>query len=205
MASLKRGVAVLLGLALLAACGSSGASGPHQFAAIAYGAFRPAPITLTDTSGKPFELASTSRTPLTLVFFGYTHCPDECPAVMSQVSSGFSRLSAEQRSKITMVFVTTDPRLDTGPVLRQWLDRYDSDFVGLTGGLSQITALAKSLRLTVEGAVRLPSGGWEPSTHDTHVVALDAKHIAVATWGMDTTSKQYASDLQALLNGAVPQ
>lgn len=204
MVHLKRGVVALLCAALLAACGSSQA-GPHQFAAIAYGAFKPASITLTDTSGTPYDLASTPSTPLTLVFFGYTHCPDECPAVMSQVSSAFSRLTAAQAAKITMIFVTTDPSEDTGPVLRAWLDRYDPTFIGLTGKLAQITALATSVRLTVEGATRLPSGGWEPATHDTHVLALNAKHLTVATWDMGTTSKQYASDLQAMLNGSVPQ
>lgn len=198
-------VAVVTAL-LMTACGSSRtASGPHQFTASGYGPYKPAAVTLMDTAGAPYELANTPKTPLTLVFFGYTHCPDECPAVMSQVGSAFSRLSADQTSKVTMVFVTTDPARDTAAAERRWLDRYDSTFIGLTGSMSKIIDLASSLKLYVKGAERLPSGGYDVPTHDTHVVALNAQHVAVALWDIGTTSKQYASDIQALLNGSVPE
>lgn len=207
MADVRRGVVALMCLGLLTACGSSAApaAGRHQFAAGGYGPFKPAAITLTDTAGAPFAVASTPRTPLTLVFFGYTHCPDECPAVMSQVASAFTRLSADQASKVTMVFVTTDPSRDPGSVERAWLDRYNPNFVGLTGPIDRIIALASSLKLYVKGATRLPSGGYDVPTHDTHVVALNAQHVAVAIWDIGTSSKQYAGDIQALLNGEVPQ
>ncbi|BBH16251.1 hypothetical protein Back2_05380 [Nocardioides baekrokdamisoli] len=203
---LKRLVVALVGAALLAACGSSQqASGPHQFTASGYGPYKPATVALTDTAGAPYDLGSTLQTPLTLVFFGYTNCPDECPAVMSQLGSAFSRLSADQTSKITMVFVTTDPARDSAKVERRWLDRYDSRFIGVTGPIARIIDLASSLKLYVKGAERLPSGGYDVPTHDTHVVALNARHVAVAIWDIGTTSKQYAGDLQAMLNGAVPE
>ena len=204
---LTRALTAIVCVGMLTACGSSPSASatPHQFTAGGYGPLKPAAVTLTDTAGAPYDLASTPNTPLTLVFFGYTHCPDECPAVMSQVASAFSRLTAEQTSKITMVFVTTDPARDTGAVERRWLDRYNPTFVGLTGPIGKIIELASSLKLYVKGAERLPSGGYDVPTHDTHVVALNEKHIAVALWDIGTTSKQYAGDIQALLNGGLPE
>lgn len=204
--SFKRVVVALLSTTLLTACGSSQTtSGPHQFTASGYGPYKPAAVTLTDTTGAPYELASTPKTPLTLVFFGYTNCPDECPAMMSQLGSAFSRLSADQISRVSMVFVTTDPTRDTSAVERRWLDRYDSRFIGLTGPIDDVIRLSSSLKLYVKGATRLPSGGYDVPTHDTHVVALNAKHVAVAMWDLGTTSKQFASDIQAMLNGVVPE
>lgn len=201
----KRGAVALVAAALLSACGTTqSASGPHQFTASGYGPFTPAAVTLNDTAGARYSLTS-PKTPLTLVFFGYTNCPDECPAMMSQVGSAFSRLSPAQIAQVTMVFVTTDPARDSGPVERRWLDRYDSRFVGLTGPIDDIIKLSSSLRLYVKGATRLPSGGYDVPTHATNLVALNAQHVAVAEWSLGTTSKQFASDIQALLNGSVPQ
>jgi hypothetical protein len=73
-------------------------------------------ITLTDADGKPYSLAKDSA-PLKVVFFGYTNCPDICQAVMSTIASAVSRLDADQRDKVEVVFVTTDPARDTGPKL----------------------------------------------------------------------------------------
>lgn len=206
LSRLKRCVVGLLALVVLVACGSGQtASGPHRFTASGYGPFKPAAVTLTDTSGAPYSLASTPKTPLTLVFFGYTHCPDECPAMMSQVGSAYTRLSPDQIAKVTMVFVTTDPSRDTGAVERRWLDRYDRSFVGLSGPIDTIVRLSSSLKLFVKGATRLPSGGYDAPTHATNLVALNAQHVAVAEWSLGATSKQIAGDIQALLNGSVPQ
>ena len=202
---MKKLVVAVMAAMVLSACGTTPqAAGPHQFTASGYGPYTPAAVTLTDTAGAPYGLA-TPTTPLTLVFFGYTNCPDEGPAMMSQVGSAFSRLSAAQIAKVTMVFVTTDPARDSGPVERRWLDRYDPRFVGLTGPIDQIIKLSSSIKLYVKGATRLPSGGYDVPTHATNLVALNAQHVAVAEWSLGTTSKQFASDIQALLNGSVPE
>ena len=190
---------------VLAACGSTATTGgAHSWTATPYGPFKPAAVRLTDTAGAPYEVTTSPTTPLTFVFFGYTNCPDECPAVMSQLSSAFSRLTAEQTSKFTMVFVTSDPARDTSAVERAWLNRYNPDFVGLTGPMSQIEKLARSVKLFVEESKRLPSGGFDVPMHDTHVLILNAKHVVIGMWAMETEFKQYVSDIQALLNGEVP-
>jgi protein SCO1/2 len=74
-------------------------------------------ISLPDTSAEPYSVA-TAKAPLKVVFFGYTKCPDICQIVMSTIASAVTRLDAEQRDQVEVVFVTTDPARDTGPVLR---------------------------------------------------------------------------------------
>jgi protein SCO1/2 len=144
-----RAVPLAIVAALLAGCGSSKSSTPPatSTAAPAANALRglvpePFPIkpsfTLTDTAGRPYSFAQATRGKLTYLFFGYTHCPDACPATMSYIRYALSRQPAAIRKQVAVVFVTVDPARDTGHVLRQWLDHYSDSFVGLTGSLPQI-------------------------------------------------------------------
>ncbi len=83
------------------------------------------PDQLTDTDGQPYSLVDDDTKPLTLVFFGYTHCPDICPMVLSNLASALTRLDDDDKSNVQVVFVTTDPSRDTPEVLRHYLDRYN--------------------------------------------------------------------------------
>ena len=105
-------------------------------------------LPLTDTAGKPFDIAA--QTGRTLVFFGYTKCPDICQVVMSTIASGLAKLTPEERDQVQVVFVTTDPARDTRGVLRSYLDRFDASYVGLTGSIEQIDELGKSMSIFVK-------------------------------------------------------
>jgi len=144
-----RAIPVAVVAVLLAGCGSSKSSSPPTTttpkpAADALRGLVPEPFpvkpsfTLTDTAGRPYSFTEATRGKLTYLFFGYTHCPDACPATMSYIRYALSRQPASIRKQVSVVFVTVDPARDTGPVLRQWLNHYGRSFVGLTGSLAQI-------------------------------------------------------------------
>jgi len=154
---------------------------------------------LRDTSGASYSLAGDTDRPLTLVFFGYTHCPDICQIVMSSVASGLTRLPAEQRSQVDVVVVTTDPARDDEKTLRRWLDHFDPTFIGLTGSLSDIVAVAEPLKVYVEKGERLPSGGYEVE-HGTPVLGIDGEDRASIVWTEGTSPVQFAEDISALLS-----
>ena len=104
--------------------------------------YRRPSFTLTDTAGRPFDFkARTAGTP-TLLFFGYTNCPDVCPTTMADIAVALRGLDAAMVEKLQVVFVTTDPARDTPAVLGEWLSHFDSDlgtrFVGLTGDQATI-------------------------------------------------------------------
>src|SRR5947207_5200923 len=88
---------------------------------------------LTDTSGAPFDFWVRTRGSVTLLFFGYTNCPDQCPMHMASIGLALRKLPANVGDHVKLVFVTTDPARDTTAVLRRWLDHFDKRFVGLTG------------------------------------------------------------------------
>jgi protein SCO1/2 len=147
-----RVVALAALAALLAGCGSSKSSAPPATTAAhpappAANTLRglvpePFPVkpdfTLTDTAGRPYSFAQATRGKLTYLFFGYTHCPDACPATMSYIRYALSTQPKSIQKQVAVVFVTVDPARDTQPVLRRWLNHYSKGFVGLTGSLVQI-------------------------------------------------------------------
>src|ERR1700733_3713586 len=97
-------------------------------------------FTLTDTSGARFDLALKTQGYTTLLFFGYTHCPDMCPLQMAMIAQALKKIPAASADQFKVVFVTTDPERDTPKVLRSWLDHFDKRFIGLTGSSSEIEA-----------------------------------------------------------------
>jgi protein SCO1/2 len=111
----------------------------------------PAPdIKLTDDEGRPFDLATSTTKPLTLVFFGYTHCHDDCPTTMADIAIALRKLTPAQQQQISVVFVTADPWRDTGPVLHQWLGQFSPSFLGVTGLYTGIQGAAKAVGVDVE-------------------------------------------------------
>ncbi|HET6737578.1 MAG TPA: SCO family protein [Kribbella sp.] len=136
---------------------------------------------LTDTDGKPFNLVTSTKKPVTLVFFGYTNCPDVCPTVMADVASALTKLDKSVQDQIQLLFITTDPARDTGPVIRKYLDRFDPAFVGLTGSLTSVKDIAKAVGVPVEGMQKLPSGGYEVG-HGAQVIGFGKDDKATVIW-----------------------
>ena len=154
-------------MALLASACSAG-KGPGTTAVpsgnVTYHGVEPQPVpprpsyVLTDTAGNRFDFAEQTRGRPTFVYFGYTNCPDECPTAMADIFTALRLSKRELREKAKVVFVTTDAKRDTGPVLRRFLDQWSPDFIGLTGTQAEVDAAAR--------ASGVPPGqiGPEPST-----------------------------------------
>ena len=188
---------VLLLTVALAACAKSSAD---TFSGTVLHVPYHAPATeLTDTAGKPFSLADSTDKRLTLVFFGYTHCPDECPTTMSTLASAMLQLDDSDRQDVQVVFVTTDPARDTGPVIRRWLDHFSSAFVGVTGPLPTIKKVAIDVGVPIAKGRRLASGGYDV-THGTQVLAMDGKNQIPVVWTLGTTAPEFAHDIHQLLS-----
>ncbi len=162
----------------------------------------PKPVgTLTDTSGKPYDLATATQGRLVLLYFGYTNCPDVCPTTMADINVALTQVPAQVRNHTTVVFVTSDPTRDTGPVLRHFLDRFDTSFIGLTGSVTQIDAMADSVGVSIEPPVKTPDGSYSV-THGAQVLAYsptDNEAHVVFTAGAGSAA--YAHDLPLLAAG----
>jgi protein SCO1/2 len=162
------------------------------------------PVSLTATDGSDLTLAEDLDRPLTLVFFGYTQCPDICQVVMADIANTLNRLEAAEREQVGMVFVTTDPARDDEVTLRTYLDRFDPSFEGLTGPLPDVVELGKAVGVAVEKGRRLPSGGYEVD-HGTHVLGMTPDGTVPILWTQGTAPEQVAEDIRVVLaEGGVP-
>ncbi len=200
---MSRAAVLLLGALLLSGCATGGPSldgtaDDGYFGAVLDEQYVAPAVTLTDDTGAPFDLVTDTTKPLTLVFFGYTNCPDICQAVMASLASALTRLDADQRAEVDVLFVTTDPSRDDAATLRTYLDRFDPEFVGLTGRLADITRAGDAFHVFVEKGIKLPSGGYEVD-HSTQVLAIDTRDRTPIVWTYGTSSAQYASDIIRLL------
>lgn len=197
---------------LLAGCGGSGSgatvSGGTSPASGLRGLALPRPIAkpdvrLTDTAGRPYDLRRETRDRVTLVYFGYTHCPDVCPATMADIAAALSQVKADVKAQVTVVFVATDPERDTPPVLRRWLRQFAPSFVGLTGPLPRVQAAAKALGVPLEDPERQPGGSYAV-THGAQVVAFGRDGLARVLYLAGTDVPDYVHDLPVLVGPTTP-
>lgn len=154
---------------------------------------------LRTTDGKDYSLAKDTDAELTLVFFGYTHCPDICPAVLSSLASGLAKLTKAQQEQVDLLFITTDPKRDTPAVLDDYIHRFNPRFEALTGDLPTIAKVGKSIGIFVDTGEQLASGGYDPNSHGTYVIAVNSDHQAPLFWGGETSPSQFADDIRFLL------
>ncbi|NNN32852.1 SCO family protein [Streptomyces sp. S3(2020)] len=199
----------------LTACGSgddsgspvsvvSEEAGSDKAATVLDKPFEKPDLVLTDTSGKKYDLREQTKGRPTLIYFGYTHCPDVCPLTMNNIAVAKKQLTKAQQDELRIVFVTTDPDRDTPKALGKWLKGIDSQVVGLTGDFATIQAGARTLGISIE-APHKDKNGKIVSTHGTQVVAFSPKTDGgYVLYGEDATVDDYTKDLPKLITGANP-
>jgi protein SCO1/2 len=210
-------IAVAVGALCLAACAGPSAAGnanaqvsqvggPQQTSATYPGALLfahsyPKPdVTLTDTSGAPYDIAADTGGRVTLVYFGYTHCPDLCPLNMFTAANAIGDLPVADRSRVSVVFVTTDPDRDTPTVIRTWLDHFDDAFIGLTGTITQIRQAEALTGLPLSFAEHsTEAGGSYTVVHAGYVLVYTQDDRSHLEFPAEITPSQEAHDLATLL------
>jgi protein SCO1 len=158
-------------------------------------------FTLTDTSGVPFDFWPETRGYVTLLFFGYTRCPDECPLHMANIASSLQQLPTEIGERVKVVFVTTDPARDSAPVLRAWLDNFDTRFIGLTGSAAAIAAAQRAAYLA-PASKTAHTGQDYGVNHAAFVLAYTKDNLAHVIYPGGVTPKDWAQDLPLLVKEA---
>ena len=110
------------------------------------------PFQLVDHKGSPFTLENLQGN-WTLLFFGFTTCPDICPTTLAQLSRAVKSLDADILKKTQVVLVSVDPARDTPEKLKPYLEHFNPDFVGVTGDFLPIKRLADNLNVAFNRVV----------------------------------------------------
>jgi protein SCO1 len=169
-------------------------------------------FTLTNAAtGEDFTLSAPDR--ITVLYYGFTACPDVCPTTLHDLRVALERLGNPPASEIQVVMVTVDPARDTPEQLQQYMERFSTDFVGLTGDEAALQAAYDAFGATFE-RVELPASAMEYTIDHTADVFMIAPGMAeVRRFYHSATSSNFAHDLQMLrdayalelqANGVIP-
>ncbi len=133
-------------------------------------------LVLTDTSGEPFDILPETEGYLTLLYLGYTHCPDFCPTHLFEVSKALEMMDPAVVERIRVVFITTDPERDDAAAIRRWLDIFDERFIGLTIDPETLSTLVTSLGMPPIEKYNIDENGYEVS-HATYLIAYTGDNL----------------------------
>ncbi|MFF1506903.1 SCO family protein [Streptomyces sp. NPDC058326] len=183
----------------------SGGSDSTKAATVLDRPFTKPALVLTDTQGKTYDLRERTKGKPTLIYFGYTHCPDVCPMTMSNIAIAKKQLPKADQDKLQVVFVTTDPERDTSAELAKWLPAAgDPSFTGLTGDFSAIQAGARQIGIGIDPPKK-DKNGSVVSMHGAQVIAFSpTTDQGYVLYGEDATIEDYAKDLPKLIKGENP-
>jgi protein SCO1/2 len=153
---------------------------------------------LTDTSGQPFDFRNQTDGYVTLVYVGYTHCPDACPTYMATIASAMARLPGNIRNRIKVLFITDDPARDTPQVMRTWLDLFDKTFIGLTGDDATLAKVLETLDVQPGAPTDLGNGDYSVR-HAAYVIAYTQDNLAHLRYLSQATVSDWISNLATLV------
>jgi protein SCO1/2 len=160
-------------------------------------------IMLTDASGKPYDIRTMTAGTVTLLYFGYTNCPNECPLTMANTAAALRMLPTAEQAKVRVLFVTVDPARDTLARLRSWLGNFNPSFIGLRGTLSQIQVAAHQAGIPVGTPIKGPDGTYALD-HGTELLAYSTDNLAHEAFFPSTPPVSIAHDLALLVTGHHP-
>ncbi|HWG24018.1 SCO family protein [Actinospica sp.] len=205
----------VLGAGALAGCGSSASTSGSAVAqatqigpSSAYTGFvltKPYSLpsgTYSSSAGGSTGVEAPAKGDLTLVFYGFTHCTDDCPTTVADVSAAWRGLPAADQKRITFDLITTDPWRDTTSVMKTWLGRFNlPSSQGLTGSWDVIHTSGAAVGVDVEKPTDF-SGDYQV-THGLQVLGYTSDGKAHIEWLVEQiTVPQLRADLERVLSGA---
>jgi protein SCO1/2 len=153
------------------------------------------PFELVDQDGQKVTQESFVGEP-TLVFFGFTHCPDICPTTLFEMSQLFEALGPDAR-KVTGLFITVDPERDTPEAMKSYLGSFHPSIQALTGTPEQVAAVIKAYRAY---AKKVPTQDGDYTMDHTAIVYLMGKDGAfIAPFNLKRPSAEAAAELRRYL------
>lgn len=141
--------------------------------------------------------ASDTQGQVRLLFFGFTSCPDVCPATLAYLQQVFEAMPADQRDEVTVLFVSVDPKRDTPERLAQYVSFFSDRIVGLTGSEDTLRDLAKRYRTTF-GYGEVDAEGNYQVSHSSAIYVFDQEGHVRLLLRPDLPKEKVAEDLTRL-------
>ncbi len=156
------------------------------------------PFELVDHHGNRFT-QDDLKGKYTLLYFGYTHCPDVCPMGLTVIAETLALLG-EKRKDFRVVMVTVDPERDTPQVLKEYMENFGPEFIGLTGTPEQIRTMARHWRAFYRKTPE-DDGGYEMD-HSAIIFLLDKQGKYLKHFSYNTTPERMLEGIREALQRA---
>lgn len=187
---------------LLAGCGQTGSTGSPNtsefdyYLDLAETPMSAPPHEFRTVDGDPWAFTDVAADRLTLLYFGYTSCPDVCPTTMADIADAVTRLGADGE-QVDVVMVSTDPERDTPEQMRSWLSGFNPDFQGVIGPIDDVVQAAKAYGIPVEPPEE--TDGNYLVTHGERVAVLRPGGDAIGFFDPGTSGEQMSAVLPELI------
>jgi protein SCO1/2 len=155
------------------------------------------PFTLTDHNGRTVTEADFKGKP-TLIYFGFTYCPDVCPTSLLLMQTAVEQLGEGAEQQVNMVLITVDPERDTPAVLKDYVGNFGPTMIGLTGTPKQVAAVAKEFRVYYR-KVESKDGAPYLMDHSSIFYLLDKRGRFVRHFTHQSKAEDIAAALRPLL------
>ncbi|MBV8193154.1 MAG: SCO family protein [Alphaproteobacteria bacterium] len=155
------------------------------------------PFTLVDQNGRTVTSDSLKGKP-TLIYFGYTYCPDVCPTSLQLMANAIDDLGPDAAKKVNLVFITVDPERDTPQLLKGYVENFGPSFVGLTGTPQQVADATRAYRVYYQ-KVPGKDGGPYLMDHSSIVYVLDRNGRFVTHFTHEAKAEAIAAAVKKLL------
>ncbi len=153
------------------------------------------PFQLTDQNGKPVTETSLKGKP-SLIFFGYTHCPDVCPTSLFEISEVLRAMGADA-DKVNAYFITVDPERDTPAAMKSYLSSFDPHLEGLSGDPAETAKVLTAYRVYAK-KVPMKDGDYTMD-HTALIYLMDRDGKFVSPFNMKRTPEEAAAELKRYL------
>lgn len=154
-------------------------------------------FTLTGPTGERISLYD-FRGQAVLLYFGYTFCPDVCPATMVELAQAVEILG-DEADKAQVMMISIDPQRDTPEKLQAYVEHFDPSFIGVTGSEDEIAAVATQYGIFYEKHEGTAATGYLID-HTASVVVIDPDGYLRLVYPFGTPARDIAEDLQHLIN-----
>jgi len=197
-------LAAAAALTTLTACGASGPSASivpltsvKDYNVVPGQPLGPATQTAEQWNGRSWSFRKPATGKVTLLYFGYTSCPDVCPITMSDLAMAMRELPADVTGKVWVQFVSTDPHRDTPHKLRSWIDEFNPDFHAARAPIDDVITAARAYGIAIQKP-KITRGDYEV-THGGDVVVLDQHGGEVGFFNELAPVKDYRAAIPALV------
>ena len=150
------------------------------------------PVRLSDYRGR-----------ITLVYFGYTSCPDVCPTSLANLKLTLGNLSPEEASQVQVIFVSVDPGRDTPEKLGRYVQAFDADFIGATGTREEIDLITNAFNVYYKINPSESNNNYSVD-HTGFITVIDRNGYIIMNWQHGTSPAEMSADLQYLLKNGMP-